>query len=378
KFKKYALVTNYRSAKNIVNFANEFAQSIPNRLKTERLKAYKTESGKIEIIKHKEKSSMLMYILDAAQKDNSENIAILLRNNEHVLTMYSLLLSHGIKAKYISNKDGFSLGDLDELRGFFEYWNEQKDFEKAKARLDLEFRGSKNLKLAHQVIDKFEDEHEEEIKTAQNHYLLMFKEYLREISFDEFEDTKARIIVSTMHKSKGKEFESVYVGIEPDFVKNGYDTRLLYVAITRAKTNLYINVKDGILDKYKHLAGAYGEHAKTYQSPSKIVFMMSLADIFLSSEESGRGISMTKPKAGEKVSIAKYGAGFRISKNRVTIAMLAKPSADKLSQKILDKEQKGYVLLEECQIEYVVRWNDKEGKTYKQVLCRIEMERYGG
>ncbi len=376
KFKKYALVTNYRSAKNIVDFANEFAQSIPNRLKTERLKAHKTDNGKIEIVKHKEKSSMLAHILDAVQNDNSESIAILLRNNEHVLTMYSLLLSHGIKAKYISNKDGFSLGDLDELRSFFEYWNEEKDFEKAKARLDTEFQGSKNLKLAHQVVDKFEDEHEEEIKTAQNHYLLMFKEYLREISFDEFEDAKARIVVSTMHKSKGKEFESVYVGVEPDFVKNGYDTRLLYVAITRAKTNLYINVKDGILGRHKHLVSSYRELVKTYKSPSKIVFMMSLADIFLSSEESERGISATKPKAGEGVLITKHRESFKISKNGVTIALLSRPSVDRLSQKILNEEQKGYTLLNECQIEYVVRWKDKkDSKTYKQVLCMVEMER---
>ena len=54
-----------------------------------------------------------------------------------------------------------------------------------------------------------------------------FEDYLAEISFEEFEFTNAKVIVSTMHKAKGKEFDSVYVMLTRDFMHNDYDRRLL-------------------------------------------------------------------------------------------------------------------------------------------------------
>lgn len=371
KFKKYSLLTNYRSVKNIVWLANAFAANIPNRLKQELLIPSIQSEGNITITKHLPQGSMLSYIKKLVEADESGNIAVLLRNNDDVLTMYSMLVSDNINAKYISNKSEFSLGDLDELRSFYDYWAEYKDIEQAKTKLDTHFDGSKNLKLAHHIIEKFEDEHSEDIKTAQNHYILMFKEYLNEISFDEFEPTKADVIVSTMHKSKGKEFESVYVGIEPNFIKNDYDTRLLYVAMTRAKTKLHINVKDSVLDGYKGMVNSFVQNTHQNEEPNKILFMMGLKDTFLSNKAAQEGISKTKPKAGEYIKIS--NDAVRLYKNKTMVAM----TSNAFREKISEQEKKGYKLLEECQIEYVVRWKNKneDGEIYKEVLCKVEMEK---
>ncbi|WP_289458585.1 3'-5' exonuclease, partial [Klebsiella pneumoniae] len=73
------------------------------------------------------------------------------------------------------------------------------------------------------------------------YYLSDFKEFLRESNLEDFVDyNKNKIVVSTIHKAKGKEFDSVFV-----MIKNGErfsieDKRKLYVAFTRAKNNLYI------------------------------------------------------------------------------------------------------------------------------------------
>ena len=59
------------------------------------------------------------------------------------------------------------------------------------------------------------------------------------------------IVVSTMHQSKGKEFDNV-------FIYNCYkvlpqeEVRLLYVAMTRAKENLFIHTKTDIFRNIIH------------------------------------------------------------------------------------------------------------------------------
>ncbi len=54
--------------------------------------------------------------------------------------------------------------------------------------------------------------------------------------------SKNAIVISTAHKVKGMEWDNVYVG--SDFINDNYvyteeEIRIFYVAITRAKRNLY-------------------------------------------------------------------------------------------------------------------------------------------
>ena len=73
----------------------------------------------------------------------------------------------------------------------------------------------------------------------------------------DMEDTEKekneKIIISTIHKAKGKEFESVYLDREVEERKDSEDiidyAKLLYVAITRAKKNCY-KISSG-KNKYK-------------------------------------------------------------------------------------------------------------------------------
>ncbi len=95
KFARYLLLTNYRSKSNIVAFANAFAKTIPNRLKQDDLIANNVDKGQIQIINYPQNTSMIPNIANLIENDPSENIAILCRTNQSVLTIYSILKAKG-------------------------------------------------------------------------------------------------------------------------------------------------------------------------------------------------------------------------------------------------------------------------------------------
>jgi ATP-dependent DNA helicase RecQ len=377
-FTEYSLLTNYRSKKNIVDFSNRYRELIPNKLKMEPLLSKADDNGKINITYY-ENRSFIKNIVNSVKEDESESIAILLKKNEDVLTVFSELLSSGINVKYIASKDGFSLGNLIELQDFLHHWK-STTLTDAKNYFDSAYKNSKNYRLAEKVIDKFLLQYEEQMQINPDHFTSLFDEYLKEVEFEEFEYTKANVLVSTMHKAKGKEFESVYLGLEQDFINNEYDKRLLYVAMTRAKKNLHIHTKNNIF--YNLLPYCTNSYEYTYddQEPDRIVFIMGLGDIALSDKYSADGIKKTNPIAGDICKVVQNQYGIEIRNNGYKVAKLAKPSAsdkeDKLSNKIYFKFKMGYVLEENVEVDYVVKWHDvKTDKYYTQVLCKIYMRK---
>ena len=89
------------------------------------------------------------------------------------------------------------------------------------------------------------------------------------------------------------------------FIHNDYDRRLLYVAISRAKSNLYIHTQDKVFEPIKKYTNEIIDINKNYEEPKSILFTMGLRDLYLSSREALRGIGKVKPKAGEIIEIKK-------------------------------------------------------------------------
>ena len=50
----------------------------------------------------------------------------------------------------------------------------------------------------------------------------------------------AEVVVSTIHKAKGREFDDVYILVSDNYSKDAYLMRKYYVGITRAKNRLFI------------------------------------------------------------------------------------------------------------------------------------------
>jgi len=378
-FARYSLLNNYRSKHNIVTFANTFARTIPDRLKHDDLIANDTENGYIQIINYSHNTSMIANIAKAIENDPSENIAVLCRTNNAVLTLYSILKAKEINVKYITSKDGFRLGQLVELQDFLEQWKKSSYLE-AEAWIKLHYSSSANYPLAQKVIERFINENNTE-SLVPEYLAVAFEEYLYDIEFDEFEFTKAKVIVSTMHKAKGKEFDSVYVMVENNFIQDDYQRRLLYVAITRAKENLYIHTQDRCFKPMEPLANEVVSVTQTDAAPDSIIYTMGLGDLALASDAAVKGIRLSNPQAGETVQIEQVtnedgSIWFKLLKEGRTIAILSKPDNGKnrLSSKIIQKKLEGYTLGLNTTIEYIVRWKGEfEQQQYDQILCKVEM-----
>ncbi len=384
--KTYKLLKNYRSRQNLINFTNEYAKCLHNRKKQEDLIPVNNEDGDLilycYIDSQKGSKTYLTNLAEDAATNPSNDIAILLRTNEEVLTVYSLLQLAGANVQYISERQGFSFGQLVELQDFLHDWKELRSFEEAMMNLELQYKKSSNFELAQKVINEFIDDKDmTQLAEAPITFSESFDEYLKQIKQDEFLGNNTKITVSTMHKSKGREFDTVYLGINPGIDRDEYSKRLLYVAMTRAKNNLHLHTSCQIFEPYIDFFSKNENIQDSFENPRIISFSMNLSDLWLGNTKIIDNIEATKPIAGESVQIVKKiysnGTGFSICKNGKEIVTLSKATNDKkLSSKILKYEGLGYNLMDNCIVEEIVYWsdpNDEKHIKYKEVLCRIQM-----
>lgn len=381
-FTQYSLANNYRSQANLVEFASAFANKLPQRLKTTPLIAKRNGNGQIGLYRYNKEHGLITVATQYVINNKLTDCALLFRSNEEVLTAYSLLHGNGIKARYLVDNDGFNLGQLCELQMFLKTWSEKGTFDAAEQWFNDYFTNSADYDLAKQVIDNFYNQYESEIARAETHFMGIFSDYLEEIEFSEFNRSEGGIIVATMHKSKGKEFNNVVVIANQINSADGFDLRLLYVALTRAKNNLAIFTASNIFDDVSAICSTVENCSDTVPPPNKLIYIMKLSDIWLQYDTAQYGIKETRPLAGEKLTIVhiiKNGIPeFTIEKNQHLVAKLSKATVDnrKISSKILAKISQGYTLDKECVVEHVVRWVERQGKSeYYQVLCKISLSR---
>lgn len=380
-FKQYNLLTNYRSKQNIVGIANQFATTLPNRIKNAPLIAHEKQDGLIKIVQHRDSKNMVASMAQDIIDDESDNIAVLCQTNEEVMAIYSIVKAAGVQAKYLTTQDGFRLGDLQELQFFAQQWQEH-GYNAADYKLNQRFANSRHYRLAKSVIDRFLNFESHSGKQASG----QFTQYLKEIEFDEFEQTKAKVIVSTMHKAKGKEFSSVYALIKNNLLGDDYTKRLVYVAMTRAKNKLYLHTERQCLAQIESYADevTVAQHQPYQNYP--IVLTMSLKDLHLSNDDALKGIKANGAMAGDKVEIYHQKVAgrdkFILRKNGQLIGVLSQPDAknERLGAKILNLKDKGYSLNKTAEIEYMVKWYDKkqdkkQDKFYLQALCQIFMQK---
>ena len=125
--KKYELVENYRSKKNIVDFANQWAASISSRLKTAPSYAVQNQNGRIQIIAYSSKNLAVPLSTQIRQAELTGSTCVLTKTNEEASLVCSMLAQMGIAARLIQTNDGFNLANLFELRCFSKLVNNGAD-----------------------------------------------------------------------------------------------------------------------------------------------------------------------------------------------------------------------------------------------------------
>ena len=243
---KYELVENFRSKNNLVEFTNAYAKTIRHRLKITPVVARQRDNGSIRLVQGQDDQLTTPLVEDLLTTDLSGTTCILARTNEEALQIAGCLNHNGTPTKLVQTNDGFSLFNLLEVRFFLDRLHLADDvfiiadevWEEAKKALINTFGKSSKLDICANLVKDFE------VTNPKQKYKSDLDVFIKESKLEDFVHGSGQtILVSTMHKAKGKEFDNVFVMLTSSSAATDEDKRLLYVAMTRAKQrlNIYFN-----------------------------------------------------------------------------------------------------------------------------------------
>lgn len=281
---KYELVDNYRSKRNLVDFANSFVSCIPHRLKETPIIATQSDDGVLRLVRYHSDNLIHPLVRDIVTTGLSGTTCVLTTTNHEALQVTGLLLKSGMPARLIQSNDAFNLYNLAEVRFFLSRLALREDvfvigdevWEGAKRALREGYRHSTKLSICENMISDFETSNP--IKK----YKSDLEAFIMESRMEDFiRGNGETILVSTIHKAKGKEFDNVFLLLEDFDLSTSASRRLLYVAMTRAKQGLVIHTNSNTFD---HIPSGTLERCmdtEIYEPLSGIAMHLTHRDVFL-------------------------------------------------------------------------------------------------
>ena len=371
----FEMTENYRSFRHIVEAANDFARNIRQRIKSAPIISMSQEDGEVRIVKHPyeiQEKRVYMYqpiledvirlqtsnnqkATDGSSDKKNETISILTQTNEEAIIMLALLHSHGIKAKLVQSMDGLRFWNLAEVRYFLkkidQSLKETKSpiipddiWETAKHQTYQKYASSLALQYLHRSLQIFE-------QTNRAKYYSDLKEFVFESSVEDFCDiTESDIVVSTIHKAKGHEFDHVLMLITHPEHPTDEILRRYYVGMTRAKQTLTIHTNGNLFDTLHTAQHLYD--AQAYDEPNEIVLQLSHKDV---------NLGFSKPHKDTILSL-RSGMPLTYHDHCLCLPSTSKDIAQfsiKMNEKIGKWELKGYKITT-AKIRFIVAWKSKD------------------
>ncbi len=362
---KYELVENYRSKKNLVEFTNTFVRRINHRLKTTPIVSAHQNNGGIRIVNYSKPNFIVPFVQDILSFDLSGTTGVLTKTNDEALHITGLLLKNGFPAKLIQSHDGFSLYNLLEIRTFIEdleigqetatisieAWNNAKRLFAKKYKHSANYDFCKNL---------FIDFQETNPKVK---YTSDFEIFIKESKLEDFVTQKGEtIIVSTIHKAKGKEFDNVFLMLDNFSVDSDYSKRQLYVAMTRAKQNLNIHYNGNYFNDINVEGMLQVKNSEVHASPNHLVYHLSHKDINLG-YFSFIQRRLNSLASGDTLKINEKGLTNSKSEQ---IVMFSKS----FQSRRVSLESQGYKLTE-SKVRFIVYWKNSDETANKEEEVKI-------
>jgi ATP-dependent DNA helicase RecQ len=360
--KKYELNNNFRSKANLVEFTNQFVSTIGHRLKEIPIISHQNENGTIRIVRYS--SSFLVHPLveELLSADLSGTSCVLTQTNHEALQITGWLINEGLPARLIQTNEGFNLYHLAEVRYFVEQLNYLDDsftisdsiWKGAKRRLWDKYRESAKIDICIHLIKGFEQSH------PKKKYRSDFEAYIRESKLEDFISTQVETIhVSTMHKAKGKEFDNVYVMLDGFSPETDEKKRLLYVALTRAKSNLSIHLNGSYLDNIT-CSGLQRYFDKgTYEESNLLVLHLTHKDIWLDYFITRQHL-LTNLKSGDQLLLNNDGC-YNESNNCVV------KFSSSFKEHLTTYMNKGYKLTS-AEVNFIVFWQKENTETEVKIV----------
>lgn len=344
---------NYRSSEHVVNFANSFVKSIGGRMKSTPIVSMKGDSGWVGVTRYASKYMYLPVVKDLINHHNEGGTScILTQTNEEAVIFVAMLRKYGINSKLVQSIEGFRFWNLAEMRYFLKYIDKRVHsplisdelWEEAKKSVYSYYKDSSSLQYVKRCIELFE-------QTNKVKYCTDFKEYVFESSTEDFCDISgADVIVSTIHKAKGREFDNIYMFISGNFIRNDELWRRYYVGITRAKQRLFIHTDGDIFDGLS--VDKYAVDKNQYPMPEEVVLQLSHKDVYLDFFKN-RKMDILSLRGGDSLTYKDYFL-FETSNNK-PVARLSSTMQTALS----DWKEKGYEV-KSASVRFIVAWKPKD------------------
>lgn len=345
------MTENYRSSKHVVNFANNFAMAISNRMKSTPIQSMSDENGFVEVTRHQ---SQYMYrpLAEKIMKNEGKGTScVLTQTNEEAVIMTAFLRKYGINSKLIQSMDGLRFWNLAEVRYFLKYIDKRANaplipdelWEDAKRATYLAYEGSQSLAYVKRCAELFE-------QTNKTKYVSDFKEFVFESSVEDFCDvSQSDVVVSTIHKAKGREFDDVYMFISGGYMKDDCLLRRFYVGITRAKKRLFIHTSGACFDGL--CADKYSVDKNVYDMPVEIVLQLSHKDVNLGFFKNLKQ-DVLALRSGDLLYYRNFILYYTANK---PVAKLSQ----KMQEKLLEWQGKGYKV-KSATVRFIVAWKPKD------------------
>jgi len=347
---KYELIDNYRSRQNLVAFSNQFVTEVKHRLKASSIISKRQEIGKIKITQHKGSNLITPLVHDILQAGLIGTTCVLTKTNEEAAMVVGSLLKHKIPAQLIQSHESFNLYNLAEIRFFLTklitnegvYTYSDDIWSNAYREFNYRFKKSSKFEICDRLIRDFE------AVNPKIKYKSDFDVFVKESKLEDFfMDSGETIMVSTIHKAKGKEYDNVFLLLKDFNADNDKVRRQLYVAITRAKNNLSVHLNGNYLDQIRVGNLERIEDTQEYLELDEIVYNLNHTDIWLDYSANKQNI------------ISQLTSGDSLVIKNDECKNLTGQSVLKFSKKFIDeietKSKKGF-MLKKAKVNFVLFW----------------------
>lgn len=348
----YELTDNFRSEQTIVDYANNFVQQLTHRIKTDPIISVSKNSGTLDA------NANITNLITNIHQDGTT--AVLTRTNEQTLQIAYLLKQQGKHVCFIQQTDGFRFANLAEIRFFLKHIGgtegaiSPERWQAAKQRTEQKYATSKCLEPIKRFFREFET-------TYTTLYLSDLTEFIFESSIDDFISTEDNtIFVSTIHKAKGREFDTVHL-LTFGTKENNNDQisqeslRTLYVGITRAKKNLYIYNQSPTINNSPTI-----DDQPLLPSVPSIVFGLGMKDVWLESFGSYKDLIL-QLRSGDQLF---YTDGKLRTSNGQIIGSLSASMRNRIGEQV----RKGYYV-SEAEVSYIIAWHPQDQPQDEIAIC---------
>lgn len=346
------MTENYRSSRHVVDFANAFVRGVGRRMKSNPIISVKQDDGFVSIHRHVSNTMYQPLVNNLLRNRREGSTCVLTQTNEEAVILVALLRRHGLNSKLVQSMDGFRFWNMAEVRMFLKLISSDTHtpvipeavWEKAKQKTFAMYGDSASLHYLQRCISMFE-------QTNKAKYYTDFREFIFESSVEDFCDLSgADVVVSTIHKAKGREFDDVYMLIAKPQSAGDEVLRRYYVGATRAKERLFIHTDSSLFDRMP--SDEYHVCREQYEMPEEIVLQLSHKDV---------NLGFFKRRKSEILAL-RAGQQLRFEDNYLYDCR-SNTALGQLSQKMQGELQqwadKGYHVVS-ASIRFIVAWRPKD------------------